>query len=529
MEQSKRDCVDTTKALTTQALTFHDLEAAGNETTAASNNVDAAFVSREQRGPEASREELSATLSLWRRALDVFKYAYSSALLLFCLVVVTTAIMTKQTTGTGIYGIHPGIAYPFFWFLILWLALMEGGLNCQVGLQPVNKLVYKDSHPKTFKCTSLAHNGGNIERFIIGRQFMDLLCVFMTSVMVSAISGASVLGLPSVVCDIFLSSGLAVILVTIVFGQLMTQINAAHSMLDFINNYAMIVVTYLALTIELSGLLHAVYLIQICFAKAAGKEIESREPRRTCLRSTFFWLRVTVSTFLLLASLVITGVALFSSNTTCWESLPAGAALVALIALFLITGFMEGLQIAFFSVFHLPTSERERHVVAKRNCDYVFKGQNLQTFLIGRQILQTAVMFLIARIANLAPNNPLLDGVPGLQKFANTGLISAYFATLLGSLVWRVIAATFPLIFLNSPVAAIIIKVCIWVENSGICHCGWIVAAAQSKLFGYRKDTMYFEKHEASKGESDSTEEGNSSTLEGSDSTPSSADDNSAH
>merc|ERR1719491_2627584 len=144
---------------------------------------------------------------------------------------------------------------------------MEGGLNCMVGLQPIPHSSYRKTHPKTYLSTSLSHNGQNIERFIVGRQYLDLMIVFITSFMVSTVDDASVLGLPKIVNDIFLGSDLAVILCTIVFGQLIAQINCAHSMLDFINNWGMVVSTYIALCVEASGILHAVYFVQIIFTK----------------------------------------------------------------------------------------------------------------------------------------------------------------------------------------------------------------------------------------------------------------------
>merc|ERR1719491_1008372 len=144
---------------------------------------------------------------------------------------------------------------------------MEGGLNCMVGLQPIPYAAYQHTHPKTYLSTSLSHNGQNIERFIVGRQYLDLMIVFITSFMVSTVDDASVLGLPKIVNDIFLGSDLAVILCTIVFGQLIAQINCAHSMLDFINNWGMVVSTYIALCVEASGILHAVYFVQIIFTK----------------------------------------------------------------------------------------------------------------------------------------------------------------------------------------------------------------------------------------------------------------------
>lgn len=446
--------------------------------------------------PESTVNEGSRRSCLFT-ALELFKYVYSTALLVFCLVIVAAAMFQRQTTATGDFSIPPIAAFLIFWFLLAWLAMMEGGLNCMVGLQPINKAFYTDSHSFTVRCTSLAHRGDNMERFIVGRQFLDLLSVFVTNFMVSAVSDASVLGLSETVSEAFLGSGLAVILVTIVFGQLTTQINAAHSMLDFVNNRVMLAITYLALTVEASGLLHAVYLIQISFAKLTGKPIESHEAPRTNASCAWFWFRVIVSTCMLIVSLVVTMFAIFDGQTTMWEGIPPAVSLVLLVVLILLTGMMEGLQIAFMAVVHWPDHELDKHATAHRNCRLVFAGKNLQTFLIGRQIFQTFVMFFIARImtVKVSEGDNLLGVSDGLQKFFNTGLLGALFSTILASLAWRVIASTFPLAFLSNPMSSAIIHFCLLVEKSGVCYSAWLTAAVLRRLTGYKLDEDYLAKN----------------------------------
>lgn len=219
----------------------------------------------------SSNNANNSNTNFLRSALSIIKTSFSMVLILFSVVVISAAILTKQTVATGENNVHPLLALAVFWLSLFWLSVMEGGLNCMVGLQPIPQHLYKKSHPKTYLCTSSISNdnsnSNNIERFIVGRQYLDLMIVFITSFMVSAIDGASVLGLPRIVNDVFLGSDLAVILCTIVFGQLVAQINCAHSMLDFINNWVMVGSTYVALCVEASGILHAVYFVQILFAK----------------------------------------------------------------------------------------------------------------------------------------------------------------------------------------------------------------------------------------------------------------------
>jgi len=201
--------------------------------------------------------------------IATLKTILSGALLLFCITLLTAAIFGQQTRATSeAYGWPTVVAYVLFWLVLLWLAIIEGGLNCLVGLRPLPSDLYKDSHPLAFRATQLCYDSDNknkknkLERFIVGRQYMDLSMVFTISFLATAVKGASVLGLPDLVCTIFLSTGLAMTLVTIVLGQLALQINAANCMLDYMNNYAMLCSTYLALAVEASGICHVVYLVQ---------------------------------------------------------------------------------------------------------------------------------------------------------------------------------------------------------------------------------------------------------------------------
>ena len=198
------------------------------------------------------------------------------------------ACMFNESSTAIDYGIPPVGAFFLFWFLICWLAMMEGGQGCLVGLQAIEKNMYADSHPRTFKNTAVAHEGDNMERFIIGRQFLAVLVIFLINLCGSAVANANPLNLPKEVNAVFLDNGVAMMITTIVLGQLTSQINAAVCMLDFVNNYFMLFTTYVSLGIEYSGLLHSVYLVQYGFAIITGNRVESNRPPRTVLQNIFF-------------------------------------------------------------------------------------------------------------------------------------------------------------------------------------------------------------------------------------------------
>eukprot|EP00816_Leptocylindrus_hargravesii_P010794 CAMPEP_0196809696 /NCGR_PEP_ID=MMETSP1362-20130617/9596_1 /TAXON_ID=163516 /ORGANISM="Leptocylindrus danicus, Strain CCMP1856" /LENGTH=436 /DNA_ID=CAMNT_0042184455 /DNA_START=1083 /DNA_END=2390 /DNA_ORIENTATION=- len=395
-------------------------------------------------------------------------------------------------------GTLPVVIGLLFWFFIMWLAVLEGGQISLVGLQPVLKTLYVDSHPITLKCTSLVHRGENMERFINGRQFLVGLVLFALNYCTSPIDdyeGDNVLGLPNWMNVIFYDYGVAAIATTVIIGQLASQVSAAQCMIDYINSRFMLLTTYLSLAIEISGILHTVYIIRLAFSKFSGKAIISEEDVdsiQTTPQKILFWARVLLSIVVLGISIVIIGKDIVEGNTAMWEVPPYVTALI-LFVLITLTGAMDGMQIALFAASKMPENQLHYYPTAQTNCELTFRGSNAQAFLIGRQICVTCCMFVIARITS--PNitdGENVFGVPDLvQEIIDTGVLGVILTTIGGSLAWRIIASTYPLEFLSNPLINLLIRLCLLLEKSGVCSATWIIAFAQNKFFGYENDEEY--------------------------------------
>lgn len=81
--------------------------------------------------------------------------------------------------------------------------MIEGGPKCLVRLQYNDKAPYAESHPRTLKSTTLAHNGDNMEHVIIGRQFLVVMIVFVLSLMGYTVPNVNLWGLNSTAENIF--------------------------------------------------------------------------------------------------------------------------------------------------------------------------------------------------------------------------------------------------------------------------------------------------------------------------------------
>jgi silicon transporter len=436
------------------------------------------------------KEEPKEEIDLW----SGIRMAYSMALLIFSIVIVMALIFTEETKVSST--VHPAFAFVLIWIAIIWLSMIEGGQGSMVGLPPINRELYKKSHPITYQICSWGHKGDNLDRYLMGRQFMVLLVVFTTNQCGAPLAGAEVLGLNPTLAKVFLDSGIAMFLMTANIGQLAAQVNASRCMLDYINTHFMTFTLYVAMAIEASGLLHSCYLVQMFFAWLAGKPVTSKEAPRTGLESLLFWGRVLMSLAILCYAFAVTLAALFQGKTTMWESIPEPVAVLLFFIFMAIVGMLEGMQIAFFAVAKLSAEERAAHPWAQRTCDLLFQGdgRNLPGFMVGRQMCVTLCFFIIARVTSLdvQPGEETIFGVSsGVQQFFNTGLLGALITTIVASITWQLVASSFPIAFLSTPITYILLRFCLFLEFTGICSASWFLALCHKSIAGFKFDEYY--------------------------------------
>lgn len=425
---------------------------------------------------------------------SAFKGLYSSLLLMFSIIIIMGLIATSQTNLSS--DVHPAAAYILIWVAILWLTMVEGGQASLVGLAPVNSELYRDSHPIAYKCTSITNKGDNLDRYLLGRQFMVVIVVFCVNMSGGPLGDAELWGFPSWLSGIFLQSGLAMILFTCNVGQLNTQVNASLCMLDYINNYFALFTLWVAMAIEFSGLLHSSYLVQMLVAKLAGKKIESNEEPRNFLQNVFFYTRCLMSLAILIGCFAVTLEALFAGKTTMWAGVPPYVAVIVFFILMSVVGMLEGMQIAFFAVAKLPASERGNSMWAMKTCNLLFRGEgnNLPGFMIGRQLCVVSCMFFVARVTSVdiaEGETNIFNVSDGLQNLFNTGLLGALITTICGSISWQLAASAFPIAFLSNPITYVLLRLCLILESTGLCAAAWLIAAVHKKISGFQRDEVY--------------------------------------
>merc|ERR1719354_1131793 len=382
------------------------------------------------------------------------------------------------------------------WVAIGWLTMIEGGQGSLVGLEPVNKELYKDSHPLAYKCTSITNTGDNLDRYLLGRQLMVVIVVFCVNMSGGPIGGATLWGLPDWIINIFMETGLAMILFTCNIGQLQSQVNASLQMLDYLDNYFGLFTLWVAMAVEFSGLVHASYVISIIVGLLAGKPIESKEEPRNAFQSLFFWVRCLISIAVLGFAFAVTFEALFAGKTAMWEGVPPGVAVVIFFLLMSIVGMLEAMQIAFFAVAKLPAAERGSSVFALKTSHLLYSGEgnNLPGFMIGRQLCVVSCMFFIARVTTVSIDegeSNIFDVSDSVQEFFNLGFLGALITTIVASIAWQLVASAFPIAFLSNPITYVLLRICLFLEATGICMGAWVLAAIHKKIAGFQRDEVY--------------------------------------
>jgi len=427
-------------------------------------------------------------------ALTTFKSIYSVLLLIWSLVLIHGFIFTSQTKLSS--DVHPALAFVCLWGAVGWLTMVEGGQASLVGLAPVNAELYKDSHKYAYKCAKIVHKGDGLDRYLMGRQFMVVIVVFTVNMSGGPNEGAELWGIPQIILDIFLGFGLAMILFTCMVGQLNSQVNASHHMLDYLDNWFGLFTLYFANFVEFSGLLHASYLVAIIVGLLAGQPIESNEGPRTGFRLFFFWFRILFSLACLGMCTAVTFVALFDGKTTIWEGVPASVALVIFFILMCIVGMLEAMQIAFFAVAKMTEEERGSGIFAKKTCKLLYfgEGNNLPGFMVGRQLCVVSCMFFVARVTSvkIPEGEENIFGVgEAAQGLFSTGLLGALFLTIMGSISWQLVASAFPIAFMQNPLTYYFLVVALGLEATGICQGAWVLAAIHKKIAGFQRDEVY--------------------------------------
>ena len=105
-------------------------------------------------------------------------------------------------------------------------------------------------------------------------------------------------------------------------------------------------------------------------------------------------------------------------------------------------------------------------------------------------------MFLLARVTTTSykPTLSVNDDVgfsSQIDDFFNTGLPGAFITTVIASLAWRILASCFPVAFMNSSVVYPTIRLCLFLESTGVFSAAWVSAKGLRAILRLQPDEDY--------------------------------------
>ena len=88
----------------------------------------------------------------------------------------------------------------------------------------------------------------------------------------------------------------------------------------------------------------------------------------------------------------------------------------------------------------------------------------------------------------------VLDVSDSVQYLFNTDIFGALMTTFFASLIWRIIASSYPIAFLSNPLIYLLAKLCLLADLSGLCTISRLVALSQRQISGLKRDDVYVSK-----------------------------------
>merc|ERR1719166_714344 len=423
--------------------------------------------------------------------------------MLFSVCVVMTGIINRDNNPPWEHDAgHALLEVVLFWSMLSWIAMLEGCQISVVGLQGFDPESFRETHPRTYICCKLVHTGPNVERFLVGRQFLLLFNGFL----VSRVGGGTAIENFEIggwewtwyFTQFFYSNGVLLMIVIVALGQLPCQLVAADKMLGFFDlplGHVYFVI-WPCMIVESIGFTHSSYLLKDVLCYISGIDMSKADPEKELTKDAFHWARCALSVFCVCFSalFVIKGIALGQTNATegaGWEKLPGGLAVIVSLFFIFMLASAEGIQVSVIALATVPgDTYRHKSPLAYRTAKLALKGRNMSAFLAGRQFLTAMNMVLLARVTSYAGKDGELNegGDWGMGEFFNTyllqwGFLGAILVVNVAQLASQVTASIFPIAVINNHFMYWILILMLFIEQLGTINACWPLAYAIEVIF----------------------------------------------
>jgi len=444
-------------------------------------------------------EEMDYCLDSWHTTT----YWWGTGLMIFGVIVVVNGIFQRRNNPPWEHtDSNEVLEFFLFWSMLFWIAMLEGCQISVVGLQIYDPECFRETHPRAYRVCKLVHSGPNVERFLVGRQFLLLFNGFL----VSRIGG----GTDAEPYDLFgwvwsdnmtqfwYANGVLLMIVIVALGQLPCQLLAADKMLGFfdlpLGHYYIVVMP--CLIVESIGLTHSSYLLKDVLCFISGIDQAQADPEKALKKDALHYAKCALSVCAVLFSgLMITkGIAAGQTNATHgsgWEKLPGGVAVFVSAFFVFMLASAEGIQVSCIALMTVPGSTyKDRAPLAYRTECLAVRGRNMSAFLAGRQFLTAMNMVLLAKVTSYAGKGGLLtpSGDWGFGDVFNEyllqwGFLGAIFVVNVAQLASQVTASIFPIAVINNHFMYWLLNLMLFIEAFGIINACWPLCYAIDRMY----------------------------------------------
>jgi len=201
----------------------------------------------------------------------------------------------------------------------------------------------------------------------------------------------------------------------------------------------------------------------------------------------FDYIRFVLSFSLLMFSSVVTCYAILTQKTGFWKEVPGWASLILFILVLFGLGLTEGLQLALVELKRQnPETYRLSHPRAYALGEIASQGDNIEKFLVGRQVIVVFLVFFAAKLTSVIPGQDFLFPIPQWASsiFFETGLLASIVVVIVAQLTPQIVASIFPVQFLEIIIMRPVYYACLFMEFIGLAHFTWILTHGLSRIFG---------------------------------------------
>jgi len=199
--------------------------------------------------------------------------------------------------------------------------------------------------------------------------------------------------------------------------------------------------------------------------------------------------KFVLSALLLIFSTVCTTYAIIEKKTSFWDVMPGWAALIIFIVILFWLGVMEGLQVALVELKRVDArTYRESHPHAYKLGQMANRKDNVERFLMGRQMFVVFIVFFAAKLTTIhsKTDDDFLFPIPDWFRsvFLETGILACVLLVIVAQLMPQIVAAKHPVAFLEFWIMRPGYYACIFLESTGITHITWVISYCLARICG---------------------------------------------